>query len=86
MILSPLFFEILSCLSKCCAYLKAIVSFRKISSTQKKEAEELGVSCFSWEEFSQLGSLDCELHPKQKSDICTIMYTSGTTGDPKGVF
>ncbi|KAJ4836051.1 hypothetical protein Tsubulata_008950 [Turnera subulata] len=62
-----------------------IVSFGKISSTQKKEAEELGVSCFSWEEFSQLGSLDCELSPKQKSDICTIMYTSGTTGDPKGL-
>lgn len=26
-----------------------------------------------------------ELPEKKRSDICTIMYTSGTTGDPKGV-
>ncbi|KAL5788496.1 hypothetical protein ACOSP7_005445 [Xanthoceras sorbifolium] len=76
---------ILSCLPRCSSYLKAIVSFASISSTQKKEAEELGVSCFSWEEFLELGSLNCELPPKQKTDICTIMYTSGTTGEPKGV-
>ncbi|GMY05891.1 probable CoA ligase CCL6 [Fagus crenata] len=76
---------ILSCLPKCSANLKTIVSFSNISSTQKKEAEELGVSCFSWKEFSELGSSNDELPPKQKTDICTIMYTSGTTGEPKGV-
>nr|AUD66219.1 long-chain acyl-CoA synthetase 2 [Prunus sibirica] len=76
---------ILSCLPNCSTHLKTIVSFANISSTQKEEAEGLGVSCFSWEEFSQLGNLDCELPPKQRTDICTIMYTSGTTGEPKGV-
>lgn len=32
----------------------AIVSFSNISSSQKQQAEDLGVSCFSWEEFSHL--------------------------------
>ncbi|KAK4848943.1 hypothetical protein QYF36_019051 [Acer negundo] len=76
---------IISCLPRCSSYLKTIVSFSNISSSLKKEAEELGVSCFSWNEFLDLGSLNCELPPKQKTDICTIMYTSGTTGEPKGV-
>lgn len=25
------------------------------------------------------------LPPKEKTNVCTIMYTSGTTGEPKGV-
>ncbi|CAH9126155.1 unnamed protein product [Cuscuta epithymum] len=75
---------ILTCLPRC-AHLKTIVSFGYISSEKKKEAEQHGVACYSWEEFSQMGSLDDELPPKSKSDVCTIMYTSGTTGEPKGV-
>ncbi|RYR70079.1 hypothetical protein Ahy_A03g016594 isoform B [Arachis hypogaea] len=63
----------------------AIVSFGNVLTAQKKVAEEHGTSCFSWEEFLQLGNLDCDLPPKKKTDICTIMYTSGTTGEPKGV-
>ncbi|XP_024021346.1 long chain acyl-CoA synthetase 2 isoform X2 [Morus notabilis] len=77
--------SIISCLPNCTANLKTIVSFANVSSAQKKEAEELGVSCFSWEEFSQLGNSSYELPAKQRTDICTLMYTSGTTGEPKGV-
>ncbi|KAG5022880.1 hypothetical protein JHK82_018780 [Glycine max] len=77
--------SILSCLAQCSSNLKTIVSFGSVSTTQKKEAEEHGASCFSWGEFLQLGCLDWDLPSKKKNDICTIMYTSGTTGDPKGV-
>ncbi|KAK7274108.1 hypothetical protein RIF29_15182 [Crotalaria pallida] len=77
--------SILSCLDQCSSNLKTIVSFGNVSTTQKKEAEERGTSCFSWGEFLQLRSLDLDLPSKKKTDICTIMYTSGTTGEPKGV-
>lgn len=76
---------ILTCLSKCASNLKTIVSFGNISDKQQEAAEELGVACFSWEEFSLLGDSDGDLPPKKKTDTCTIMYTSGTTGEPKGV-
>ncbi|KAH6830082.1 long-chain acyl-CoA synthetase 2 [Perilla frutescens var. hirtella] len=76
---------ILTCLSKCASNLKTIVSFGNISDKQQEAAEEVGVACFSWEEFSLLGESDGNLPPKKKTDTCTIMYTSGTTGEPKGV-
>ncbi|XP_077233193.1 putative CoA ligase CCL6 isoform X2 [Tasmannia lanceolata] len=77
--------SVLTCLPKCDAHLKTIVSFGKVTSAQKEEAEKVGASCFSWEEFLLSGSANGKLPPKEKGDICTIMYTSGTTGDPKGV-
>lgn len=77
--------SIVAILPKCTAHIKAIVSFGDVTIELKREVEQLGVSCFSWEEFSTMGEEIQELPKKQKDDICTIMYTSGTTGEPKGV-
>ncbi|CAN6459908.1 unnamed protein product [Victoria cruziana] len=76
---------VLQCLQRCASYLKTVVSFGKIQSEHKKEAEQVGVSFYSWEEFILLGNEEYVLPQKRKDDICTIIYTSGTTGDPKGV-
>ncbi|PRQ23575.1 putative long-chain-fatty-acid--CoA ligase [Rosa chinensis] len=77
--------DIIPCLPNCSTPLKTSQMFTNVSSTQKKEAEELGVSCFSWEEFFQLGNSDYELPLKQRTAVCTIMCRSGTTREPKGL-
>lgn len=66
--------------------LKTVVCFTSMEEKEKEKVESFGIKSFSWNEFLQMGSEHpSELQAPQPSDICTIMYTSGTNGDPKGV-
>ncbi len=53
-----------------------------------KELEKLGLKVYSWEEVVEKGKnegKDIKLNAAKPDDICEINYTSGTTGNPKGV-
>ncbi|CAH8255851.1 unnamed protein product [Arabidopsis lyrata] len=78
--------ELLLTAPKSTRYLKNIVSFGEVTNGQRAEAERHGLTIYSWDQFLKLGEgKHYELPEKRSSDVCTIMYTSGTTGDPKGV-
>ncbi|CAN1341021.1 Long chain acyl-CoA synthetase 1 [Linum perenne] len=67
-------------------YFSAVVCFTSMTNEDKDKAAEQGIKPYSWQEFQVLGKENpADLVPPQQINICTIMYTSGTSGDPKGV-
>ncbi|KAJ3701291.1 hypothetical protein LUZ61_004996 [Rhynchospora tenuis] len=78
--------ELLKTLPASTKFLKTIVSFGKVKPEQREMVEKHGLAIYEWNDFLALGGGQYyDLPLKVKDDICTIMYTSGTTGDPKGV-
>ncbi|XP_011079524.1 long chain acyl-CoA synthetase 1 [Sesamum indicum] len=66
--------------------LKLIVCFTSLTEEQQGKAASIGIKTCSWTEFLNMGRENpVEISPPEPSSICTIMYTSGTSGAPKGV-
>ncbi|VDM41154.1 unnamed protein product [Toxocara canis] len=70
-----------------CASLKHIIMIEALNEHLKEKAADMGIFVYQFSEVQQMGR---HLEPKPQllvpkpEDLCTICYTSGTTGQPKG--
>ncbi|CAG7734013.1 unnamed protein product [Allacma fusca] len=68
--------------------LKRIVYIGEVKKDTLLRAKKQGIEAIKFEEVEKLGSANINSYPEKPpkaDDICTVCYTSGTTGNPKGV-
>lgn len=66
--------------------LRQIIAMRNISAELRSKAESLGLQLYQFKDVEEIGKKNpCPPTIPKPSDIATVCYTSGTTGDPKGV-
>lgn len=79
--------KLLAALKEIPGVVKNVMVWGKADKAQLQEAADAAnVTLYTYDEFVKLGQdKPAEAVPPKADDMCTIMYTSGTTGPPKGV-
>ncbi|KAH9112405.1 hypothetical protein AeMF1_013257 [Aphanomyces euteiches] len=67
-----------------CPTLEALVSFELVTSAQRAEAASKGIVLYSLDEIENVPDATVAEAVPKSTELATICYTSGTTGDPKG--
>ncbi|CEG49557.1 hypothetical protein F443_03298 [Plasmopara halstedii] len=76
---------VMECVAEC-PTLELVIQFEPITNEQLQKAKEKNVELRSLHELEVLGQADPKpADPPVPTDVATLCYTSGTTGNPKGV-
>lgn len=69
---------------RCCPKLQTVVVVEDEHPEFESNYSESSYSVYSWTNFTSSGHIIAP-HPRIDSDMAAILYTSGSTGNPKGV-
>jgi long-chain acyl-CoA synthetase len=66
--------------------LKAVILIGEATDAHRELAKEVGLDFFTFDEIEKAGANEpADPRPPQPDDLAILMYTSGTTSNPKGV-
>lgn len=75
-------------LDKCPRTLRTMITVKPIRPATLQRAKNRGLEIITFADVERLGASTSQRHaevPPKPHDLCTVCYTSGTMGNPKGV-